>query len=463
MHLARIATTIGATLGSCVVAGVIVLMGVAQVRVAYGVQFMDRPLGGLSRTEAEQVVTTYQQVQQTRELRVLLPDTSQPKDAVTQRYPERTVTTTLADLGYQVQQESFAEIWTPEKQGNLASQLFRPWGTALLGRIVLPKASLDAGAVAEFITTKVVPEQQAPQPARIEIEGDAITIKAGAPGSEISDATLSEQILAAVDPGTRPVYVRAVVQETVSPVTTASLEPVRTHLQAIQKSKVQLQGAVKQVPTAKEFLQWFTLNQDDKGGVGLVVDEEKVRTYLKQFDTKINYEQSATKLLQQVQPLARLDAPVPETLSVVLPAKVVEAVAPGVYESGLYPGKYIYINLKEQRLYRMNGETLEKTYPVSSGKWSTPTPRGNFTVAGKSPNAFSRTFRLYMPYWMNFIGEGASLGEYGIHGLPTWPNGYKEGANHIGTPVSHGCVRLYDADVKEMFGWAETGTPVVIR
>ena len=41
-----------------------------------------------------------------------------------------------------------------------------------------------------------------------------------------------------------------------------------------------------------------------------------------------------------------------------------------------------------------------------------------------------------MPYW---LGLGGGIG---IHELPIWPNGYREGENHLGTPVSHGCIRL---------------------
>jgi lipoprotein-anchoring transpeptidase ErfK/SrfK len=59
---------------------------------------------------------------------------------------------------------------------------------------------------------------------------------------------------------------------------------------------------------------------------------------------------------------------------------------------------------------------------------------------------------------MQFTGAG-----HGIHELPEWKNGYKEGANHLGTPVSHGCVRLGVGPAAKVYGWAEVGTPIVIH
>lgn len=86
------------------------------------------------------------------------------------------------------------------------------------------------------------------------------------------------------------------------------------------------------------------------------------------------------------------------------------------------------------------------------------TPTGEFKVHNKNPRAWSRTYGLYMPYWMAFVPSG----KYGIHELPEWPGGYKEGANHLGTPVSHGCVRLGVGSAKAVYEWAEVGTPIVI-
>jgi lipoprotein-anchoring transpeptidase ErfK/SrfK len=53
-------------------------------------------------------------------------------------------------------------------------------------------------------------------------------------------------------------------------------------------------------------------------------------------------------------------------------------------------------------------------------------------------------------------------GSFGLHELPIWPNGYREGQDHLGIPVSHGCIRLGVGPAQFLYNWAEVGTPVII-
>lgn len=122
-------------------------------------------------------------------------------------------------------------------------------------------------------------------------------------------------------------------------------------------------------------------------------------------------------------------------------------------------GKAIMIDLSDQKLsYYQDGFRLA-THQVSTGAWGYPTPIGEFAVINKIPRAYSKKYGLYMPWWMAFAGKGT----YGLHELPEWPNGYKEGANHLGTPVSHGCIRLGVGPAKELYDWAEVGTKVIVQ
>lgn len=120
--------------------------------------------------------------------------------------------------------------------------------------------------------------------------------------------------------------------------------------------------------------------------------------------------------------------------------------------------KAIVVHLKTQKLeQRLGGVTLA-TFTVSSGKASTPTPVGTFAVMSKYPRAWSRLAGLWMPWWMQFTKQGA-----GLHELPEWPSGAKEGAAHLGRPVSHGCVRLGVGPAKILYDWAPVGTPVIVQ
>lgn len=122
-------------------------------------------------------------------------------------------------------------------------------------------------------------------------------------------------------------------------------------------------------------------------------------------------------------------------------------------------GKYIDINLSSQVMVLFENGTPLDAYMVSSGKRGMDTPKGEYHIQNKTPRAWSKTYGLYMPYWMAIVPSG----KYGIHELPEWPGGYKEGANHLGTPVSHGCVRLGVGPAETVYDWAPVGTLVVVH
>ena len=118
----------------------------------------------------------------------------------------------------------------------------------------------------------------------------------------------------------------------------------------------------------------------------------------------------------------------------------------------------IIINLKTQKLkYLVSGQVL-KEFLISSGKASMKTPTGSFKVINKSKKAWSSAYKLWMPYWLGF-----STGSYGIHELPVWPNGYREGENHLGKPVSHGCVRLGIGAAQYIYERVGVGTSILIN
>ncbi|MFA5853727.1 MAG: L,D-transpeptidase family protein [Patescibacteria group bacterium] len=119
--------------------------------------------------------------------------------------------------------------------------------------------------------------------------------------------------------------------------------------------------------------------------------------------------------------------------------------------------KRIVITLASQTLTYSIGPKKIETFSVSTGRPGRPTPIGTFTIRDKMPRAWSRSAKLWMPYWMPFIGT-----TYGLHELPEWPGGKKEGEDHLGTPVSGGCVRLGVGPAKTLYEWAEVGTEVTI-
>ncbi len=119
--------------------------------------------------------------------------------------------------------------------------------------------------------------------------------------------------------------------------------------------------------------------------------------------------------------------------------------------------KSIVVHLKNQQLEQKVMGIALAAYPVSTGMPGRPTPLGTYHVLSKSPRAWSSSAKLWMPYWMHFSGRG-----HGLHELPEWPGGRKEGADHLGKPVSHGCVRMGVGTAKKIYEWSPIGTTVTI-
>jgi L,D-transpeptidase ErfK/SrfK len=131
----------------------------------------------------------------------------------------------------------------------------------------------------------------------------------------------------------------------------------------------------------------------------------------------------------------------------------------------------ITINLAELRLYyrwRERGQQRVRAYPVGIGSEGWDTPEGDFSIAQhiKHPSwtapatilaAEPGTATSMPPGPENPLGEywlGLSIPGYGIHGTNK-PFG-------VGRRVSHGCLRLYPEDIRDLFPRAIKGTPVRI-
>src|SRR3989339_120031 len=119
--------------------------------------------------------------------------------------------------------------------------------------------------------------------------------------------------------------------------------------------------------------------------------------------------------------------------------------------------KRIEIDTGRQNLKYFLGDVAIKEFVVSTGKPGMETPKGHFKVDYKDKKAWSAKYGLWMPYWMSLQN-----GYFGIHELPEWPGGYKEGVDHLGKPVSHGCIRLRVGDAEFLYNWAPMGTEVFI-
>jgi lipoprotein-anchoring transpeptidase ErfK/SrfK len=129
---------------------------------------------------------------------------------------------------------------------------------------------------------------------------------------------------------------------------------------------------------------------------------------------------------------------------------------------GLHPryakGDVIDISIRNQRVTAWHDGKVVMQFLISTGRPGYATPRGHYRVIFKSKRVFSYDWGVWMPYAMNWYGN------YFIHQLPHYPGSTTYiGASQLGSPASHGCVRVNLGDAERLFNWAKTGTPVWVH
>jgi lipoprotein-anchoring transpeptidase ErfK/SrfK len=81
-------------------------------------------------------------------------------------------------------------------------------------------------------------------------------------------------------------------------------------------------------------------------------------------------------------------------------------------------------------------------------------------VYSKVPSSPSGNLTLPWTLRFAYAPSGAPVD---IHGIPIDPSGHAiEPDSLLGTPQSHGCVRMNQADAELVWNWAAVGTTVVV-
>ncbi len=118
--------------------------------------------------------------------------------------------------------------------------------------------------------------------------------------------------------------------------------------------------------------------------------------------------------------------------------------------------KRIVVSLADRKLALFEDGHLVKSYDVAVGKPSTPSPRGEFVVARRVANpTWYGPNKVVGPGKANPVGTrwiGLSAKGYGIHGTNV--------PSSIGKAASHGCIRMRNADVEELFTQVDVGVTV---
>ncbi len=120
----------------------------------------------------------------------------------------------------------------------------------------------------------------------------------------------------------------------------------------------------------------------------------------------------------------------------------------------------IVVSIPDRKLALLDANgTVLKTYDVAVGKRATPSPTGSFKVVVRVANpTYYHGGKLIGPGKSNPVGTrwiGLSKKSYGIHGTNV--------PSSIGRAASHGCVRMRNHDVEELFELVRAGDIVELH
>lgn len=136
----------------------------------------------------------------------------------------------------------------------------------------------------------------------------------------------------------------------------------------------------------------------------------------------------------------------------------------GPNTDGSVAGKYIEVDISQQKMYVFADGKVYKTYKISTGL-DEPTPIGKFTILNKVDLGFSDIYKVWLPWWMGFSYSGRLHAYFGIHEQPyTLTSDGKPVIrdNRLGTPSTGGCIALAPGAAEEVYWFATVDTPVYI-
>jgi len=140
-----------------------------------------------------------------------------------------------------------------------------------------------------------------------------------------------------------------------------------------------------------------------------------------------------------------------------------EADQPAATDS-IAPETRVVVKLSERKVYVYQGDQIQASYPIATGKAGWETPTGTFRVFEMlqdpawthpitrervEPGAENPLGTRWIAFWSD------ESNKIGFHGTPD--------RDSIGQSVSHGCLRMYDEDARALYEQIKLGTLVTVE
>lgn len=127
-------------------------------------------------------------------------------------------------------------------------------------------------------------------------------------------------------------------------------------------------------------------------------------------------------------------------------------------------GLHLEVRLSQRQVRVFQGDRLMKTYPIAIGQDGWETPTGTFYVNQKIQEP-----RWVHPFTDESIAPNDPRNPLGKYWIGFWTDGHHSIGFHgtpdpdsIGDASSHGCLRMYNQDVEELFHWVDMSTVVTV-
>jgi lipoprotein-anchoring transpeptidase ErfK/SrfK len=123
------------------------------------------------------------------------------------------------------------------------------------------------------------------------------------------------------------------------------------------------------------------------------------------------------------------------------------------------PVRRIVISIPDRKLALLQDDKIVRIWNTAVGTKSTPSPAGTYTIINRvSQPSYYRSGKVIPPGPDNPVGTrwlGLSLKGFGIHGT--------NDPRSIGRKASHGCIRMQNRDVEELFDMVRVGDVVELH
>ncbi len=125
-------------------------------------------------------------------------------------------------------------------------------------------------------------------------------------------------------------------------------------------------------------------------------------------------------------------------------------------ENGAGVPRRIVVSIPDRKLAVLEGDRVVRVFPTAVGAAHSPSPHGAFRIVNQieDPTWYTKG-KVVPPGKANPLGTrwmGLSVKGYGIHGTNR--------PSSIGHNASHGCIRMRNHDVEQLFGMVSVGDEV---